>query len=578
MTDQPVTPPSAVPSGIDVTNPAIASQSLRALIGTGTLAGFLRRGTEIVHTPREGEDGYIPPAAADAHDGPAQVRPVTPSFLASAVSWKCLTFRVAKGTGLPYPARFPAEVATDAVNLPEHCPNLRMLRGVTHTPIVRADGSILTAPGYDASSGYLYLPPPGLAIPAVPFAPSVAEVSASLGLLSAMVADFPWITEGDRVNYLGFLLSPLLRQLLPAGSFRLAAFTAPQPASGKTLLVQAAHILHGGVLRAEVPREDAELRKQITAVLSSTTAPVVTFDNVHGQFRSAVLEGLLTSPVWTDRVLGASRDVSLPNDRVWSLTGNNISIGGDLARRTLWVSIDADRPDPQNRTDFAIADLPVWVATLRPVLLRALLVLVAHWVASGRPLAAASTSDSFTTWIRTVGGILGAAGIAVPFADPGTVRAVADVDDDEWAELLVAIEAVKGVSSWTVRQVLEHRETETVSGLIHTRLPVVDALPSELTARIRNNDPSVIAKSLGRWLMNRAGRWAGGRCVRMVGRDRSNVVLWRIEVHHPQGVHGVSGYSPTPSRSFQGNGAPDGREITRHTMQSRRDQTGIDGT
>src|SRR5688500_20378172 len=45
-------------------------------------------------------------------------------------------------------------------------------------------------------------------------------------------------------------------------------------------------IFHGGVLRSEMSRDAAELTKQITAILDTTAAPVVTFDNLTGTLRS----------------------------------------------------------------------------------------------------------------------------------------------------------------------------------------------------------------------------------------------------------------------------------------------------
>jgi hypothetical protein len=54
-----------------------------------------------------------------------------------------------------------AQSACEAARLGEHAPNLKNLHGVTHTPMLRPDGTILSTPGYDTATGFLYLPRPG---------------------------------------------------------------------------------------------------------------------------------------------------------------------------------------------------------------------------------------------------------------------------------------------------------------------------------------------------------------------------------------------------------------------------------
>jgi hypothetical protein len=46
---------------VDVCNVAHAAEWLRDELGRGELAGIFRRDNELVHTPRMGEEGYLPP-------------------------------------------------------------------------------------------------------------------------------------------------------------------------------------------------------------------------------------------------------------------------------------------------------------------------------------------------------------------------------------------------------------------------------------------------------------------------------------------------------------------------------------
>lgn len=521
-------PPRVWRAEIDASNPAIAADWLRVEAGRGKLSGLFRRAGTIVHTPREGENGFQ--ALSDDErdeDGPAQVRPVTDSTLASRITYTYGVFRLAKKgeDWEPIPALFPRSAARTALDVPDMLPNLRNLRGVIHTPVFRPDGSLVHAPGYDAATGLLHLPEPGLDIPRVPDEPTAGDVTDAVKLLMEMIDGFPFKNEHFRANYLGALVTPLLRAMAPP-PYKLHAIEAHQPGSGKTLLANIARHIHGGVFRAEMPGDDTELRKQVTTILSVTTGPVVVIDNVSGVLKSSALAGLLTSDQWDDRLLGGNEWVNAVNDRLWTITGNNISIGGDLPRRTVRTVIDPGVPNPESRTGFAIADLERWVKDRRGELLHALLIVVRAWVAAGRPVPPERTSDGYARWVRTLEGILGHAGIGGGFDHPSTQVEVG-TDDDEWAHFLAAVHRAYNDRIWTAKELLANIDQ---GGIISTGPIPMDALPSELAEKaIRHpSGPTGISKSLGRWLGNRDGRWAGGFVVRCTGKTRDDIKEWRI--------------------------------------------------
>lgn len=494
--------------------------------GRGRLAGMFMRSGSAVHTPREGETGYIPPDEDAGHDGPAQVRAIDAEGVAATVD---LSFNVRRQlqSGEHKPVLFPKVSARRALARPDLMPYLRRLRGVTHTPIVRRNGTVLTAPGYDVESQLLYLPDPGLQVPDVPLTPTPDQRFDALQLLERPIAEFPFVTANDRANYLGLMLTPLLRELYPP-PYKLGVITAPQPGSGKSLLASVLRILHGGVLRSEFPEDNAELSKQITAVLDVTTAPVVTFDNVTGVVRSSALAGLLTSGQWGDRKLGGNEWITRPNDRLWTLTGNNVALGGDIPRRAVFVTIDPRQPDPQTRTGFDIQGLERWTHEHRGALLAALLTLIRAWIIAGRPLTL-TASDSFAEWSAAVSGILEHAGLPGRFDAPETVRDAESADDAEWRELLAALWQAFGAEPWTVRDVVDRLQDGDVPQVGMPGKPVpLDALPGQLMDKAARSGKRSISKSLGWWLRNRSGRWAGGYCVTLAeGSGRVN--SWRVE-------------------------------------------------
>jgi hypothetical protein len=300
---------------------------------------------------------------------------------------------------------------------------------------------------------------------------------------------------------------------------------AHQSGSGKSLLAEVLRLVHGGVFRSSIPQEEGEVRKSITAILHRTTAPVVQFDNVAGKLKSPTLDGLLTSRNYSDRILGASDEVDLVNDRLWCLTGNNLHISSDLARRTLWVSIDPRVPAPQNRTGFAL-DLPAYVADKRGEILRALLILIVAWRNSGSTLELRS-SDSYAKWSATVRSILDYARVPGEFDHADSTQAAIDEEDSEWEEFLSAVHARFGSRAWLVRELIDSLIGDNFSGRVNGKVGIsAESLPTDLARKAARMED--IGKSLGRWLLNREGQFAGDYTVRNV-KSTSMGKTWKID-------------------------------------------------
>lgn len=521
---------------LEIHGAATMAYWLQEHLGAGRLAGFFTRHGEMVHTPRISELGYVAPRDAVDDNGPSEIRAVTGPTLAAKLqylyqcwSWVPVKDEQGKRTGekVRAPALFPRSATQVAVDAPEALEGLRTLRGITSTPMVRADGSLLDAPGYDEASGYLFLPGPGVDVKPIPEIPTDEDVEVARGRLLSMIEGFPFATDDDRANYLGLLLTPMLREVAPP-TYKMFGIGAHQPGSGKSLLAQVASEIHGGVLRSEVPEDEAEWRKQGTSILSTTSAPVVVLDNVTGILRSSVLAGLLTAGGdVTDRELGSSRTITATNDRVWVVTGNNLSLGGDLVRRTITILIDPDAPNPEQRTDFAITDLIGWVRENRNEILWALLVLIRAWVGQGMPEPARQQSDSFARWERVIAGVLLVAEIPGAFDDQSGKRAAAGGDDDGLAGLLDHVRGIYGDTTFSIAELLTVKPEDggwMVEGRDWLPLPVLDKLHrSEAAGRI----------SLGWWFRNRIGRWvttSDGRAlvIREMGMEKK-VARWKVE-------------------------------------------------
>ena len=143
----------------------------------------------------------------------------------------------------------------------------------------------------------------------------------------------------------------------------LALIDAPKQGTGKGLLSDVVSIIATGNSAAILTMSDSdeELQKLITSLLIEGTT-IITIDNITGRLQSRHLDAVLTSDMWRGRILGVSKTTLVPQRATWLATGNNIKLGGDLARRCYRIRLDAKVSRPFMRKGFTHSDLATWVA------------------------------------------------------------------------------------------------------------------------------------------------------------------------------------------------------------------------
>jgi hypothetical protein len=386
------------------------------------------------------------------------------------------------------------------------------LRGIVTSPVVRPDGSLVQAPGYDRGTG-LYMHP---RVPLRRLQPQVTEEAVGRAkdiVLNQMLADFPFVDNSDRAQYLGALLSPIIRPYVP-GPTPLVVITGTSQASGKTLLKDVFGRLYG---LAETPwaENDAELRKAITAKMWDCGDPIIAMDNLpNGHIiKSPILSSLVTGATWSDRLLGSTSSVTMPNDRLWVLTGNNLRTGGDNLRRTLWVRLDPDCPNPDQRDNFTVGDLRIWLAENASTIVAALVTMVRGWLADGAKTINTRMGD-YSSWASVIAGILGYLKVPGWLANRGEASAALDDEAQEWAAFL---------TDW-------HQKIGTEPVTTKALLSLKDTVP-----QLHNGDlPS--GKQLGHWLKARQGRYFEDLKVVLVYDSHLKQNTWRVEQHVDKGT------------------------------------------
>ena len=166
--------------------------------------------------------------------------------------------------------------------------------------------------------------------------------------------------------------------LLPQGSLPPCfIIKANAEGAGKTLLVKTIISSVLGRFTAGVkPNNDEEVRKFLTAAVMEGRLYVV-YDNVKDNLNSPALEGFLTAPEWSDRILGSSKNFSAEKFTVVFITGNNCAVSPDMRRRSLVVDLFMKEERAEART--FTHELEAYVRANRAKIYAALWTLVQAW-------------------------------------------------------------------------------------------------------------------------------------------------------------------------------------------------------
>ena len=413
---------------------------------------------------------------------------------------------------------------------------LPALDGVVHTPYLDKGGNVVAANGYNKDT-HLVLRGGDLAIPPIPETPTTQELQNAVELItSEWLGDFPFASQASRANAIALLLTLTGRAFFDLAPMFIV--DAPTPGSGKGLLTSTISLVVAGQRPnlLELPMDGEEQRKKITsAVLAGHD--LIVWDEVPA-INGRTLALILTAAIYSDRLLGSNRMVTVPNRFTQVALGNNVQVWGDMKRRVAPIRLEPVDEHPEFRTGFRYPQLEQWVAAHRGELLGAVLTIWRAWLAAGRPRADVAMG-SFERWARVIGGVLNVAGVEGFLSDTEDWLDHSDPDDDGWGSHLHHLADLFGARFFTVAEVVDLVQKGRV----------------ELPPGKRDPDRS-LAKIIGNAYRSNRGRWIAGH--RLVASEKKNSPsggkTWKVETRSQKSQESqyqphLSDTSDTPDRA-----------------------------
>jgi putative DNA primase/helicase len=360
--------------------------------------------------------------------------------------------------------------------------------GIIGTPVMRSDGSILSAPGYDPATGLiLHNPPP---MPDFNHTPTRTDAEWScMRLKNDLLSGFPFVDDASRSVGLSGIITPIVRAAIKQTPMHGAS--APLAGTGKSYLWDlVSYIANGAAMPVMAAgRDEAETEKRIVMLLLKALS-MWSIDNVNGALEGDFLCQVITQPRIMPRKLGVSDgpDPDMLNTLSTYSTGNNIRFLGDMPRRVAVARMDANMERPELRT-FETQPHKLILANRGLYIADCLTIPLAYMLAGspGRlpPLA------GFEEWSDVVRSAL----VWLDCTDPIETVATSDNPGQEQAAALLAAWP-QGLTSYTTAELLEVAQQRDPA--------TTDFLNPDLLAALqpiaKDRRGSLDTDTLGKWL------------------------------------------------------------------------------
>jgi len=391
-----------------------------------------------------------------------------------------------------------------------------VLSGVIGCPTMRRDGSIINQVGYDRKAQLLLIDSPEMG--SIPLRPSRSDAEDALALLDGLLNGFPFVDAASRSVALSALMTPVLR---PGAltSAPLHVMRAPSAGSGKSYLVDLAAAISTGQFAPVIAigRTDEETEKRLGAALLGGQ-PIISLDNVNGRLGGDALCQVVERPVVQVRPLQRSELKRIESRATVFATGNNVEIEGDLVRRALLCSLDADQERPELRR-FENDPLAAVLAD-RGKFIAAIFTIARAYIAAACPEVCPPLA-SFEDWSRVIRSSIVWLG-RVDAADTMEIARAEDTSLTAMRALFAAWYEAASSDAKLTREIRDVAESRTGEARCHPDLHrvLVDIAPAR--------GGGIETKLLGQWLKRHQNRVADGLKLTSEIDSHSKQRRWRV--------------------------------------------------
>lgn len=516
---------SAGTKGLEIINdegevevPQVVSNKAKIVCGLGDLDGIVR---ECIEALRNHPDVYVRQGKLVRVIG-EQMSDIPRHALRTRLAEVADFWKIKESeNGL---SESPIDIPKDVVDcVYEHAdyPGMRELEQIRTLPALRPDGAVLNGEGYDEVTRTLFKPEFTVELPEEI---TYEDAVAAKDRIKELYKDF--LFGDERVHLaasMALMMTPILR-LTIKGPTPLFLCESPIRGAGKTLTASMATIVATGKPPAVMaPTNEEETEKRIVTKLLSG-AKIIFIDNVERPVGGPALDAALTSEWYEARLMRSHELLTLYNGATWMITGNNIVLAGDIARRIIRILIDPKMEHPEDRK--GLPDIKKICMEKRVEIVRDVLIMALARHGSGftvnKPMG---SFEQWSYWVRETLMYLGEAdcldsqNAIKQAADVGTfgtlMTCAFNVFQPKGARSFVASTKFTGKDMWDVifegNQVSGKREH--LQGLV--------AAYQEMT-----NDPSL--KEVGRLLTRWSNRIINGYKVIVHPRDQILGVQFQI--------------------------------------------------
>lgn len=149
-------------------------------------------------------------------------------------------------------------------------------------------------------------------------------------------------------------------------------------------------------------QDDQALRKFLASAIRNGTRYIV-LDNIKGKLNSPTLESLVTSPTFTERLIGSGHIVKVSTeDLTVAATLNGLSISNDLCRCVMVIAMIANSGTADSEA-LRHPDFLTWLTENVALVRGRLINVVQAWIDAGAPLDMTQPTTSFIGFSRALG-------------------------------------------------------------------------------------------------------------------------------------------------------------------------------